>query len=207
MFDILPSNLPILPIKMRTGIDTTENTLGEHRAYLYRYALLHLRDPEQAEDAVQETLLSAVKAVADFQGRASLRTWLIAILKHKIIDHIRKAAQEQVPVSQLNAADEDEAADREGFFNSTGGWRDDRPKTWHDPDEAFERSQFWEIFQTCCEVLPRRIAQVFMLREVMGFSIEEICKDMQITTSNCSVILYRARLRLRNCLEKKWFRK
>lgn len=176
------------------------DALDEHREPLLRYATIHLRDRELAEDLVQETLLSAIESADRFRGDSSARTWLISILKHKIIDHVRKAVRS--PVAQVAA---DDVHDGGGFFNDKGRWGDERPRTWSNPDQALEHAQFWDVFQACCDVLPLQTAQVFLLREVMGFSIEDICKDLGISTSNCSVILHRARLRLRSCLERKWF--
>jgi RNA polymerase sigma-70 factor, ECF subfamily len=179
-----------------------KDALDEHREPLYRYALIHLRDRELAEDLVQETLLSAIESADGFRGDSSPRTWLISILKHKIIDHLRKAARS--PIDRV-AADETHDPDSDEFFNAKGAWGDERPRSWHDPDKAFEHAQFWEVFQACSDRLPLQTAQVFLLREVMGFSIEDICKDLGISASNCSVMLHRARLRLRDCLERKWF--
>jgi RNA polymerase sigma-70 factor (ECF subfamily) len=179
-----------------------KDALDEHREPLYRYALIHLRDRELAEDLVQATLLSAIESADGFRGHSSPRTWLISILKNKIIDHVRKAAHD--PIGRA-AGDEVHDAESDEFFNADGSWGDKPPRAWGNPDQSFEHAQFWDVFQACCNVLPLQTAQVFLLREVMGFSIEEICKDLGITASNCSVILHRARLRLRDCLERKWF--
>jgi RNA polymerase sigma-70 factor, ECF subfamily len=179
-----------------------KDALDEHREPLYRYALIHLRNRELAEDLVQETLLSAIKSAAGFRGDSSPRTWLISILKHKIIDHLRKAARN--PIDRAAADEAPEAAGGE-FFDAKGSWADEKPRAWSNPDKAFEHAQFWDVFQACCDVLPLQTAQVFLLREVMGSSIEDICKDLDISTSNCSVIMHRARLRLRDCLDRKWF--
>lgn len=194
------------PTAAQARVDAVKNELDGHRESLYRYAVIHLRDRDLAEDLVQEALLAAVEGADRFQGDSSLRTWLVSILKHKIIDHIRKDAHAPVAESRLSAGfaePENEVLDRS--FDARGGWREHKPQTWRDPDEALEHAQFWEVFQACCSVLPLQTARVFLLREVMGFTIEEICKDLRISTSNCSVILYRARFRLRNCLEHKWF--
>lgn len=182
----------------------TDSELACHRKYLYRYALLHLRDSDLADDAVQETLLSAFKAAQSYEGRASVRTWLVGILKNKIIDVVRERARLPIPESQLVREEGD--SDIDELFTATARWeRDRRPLAWEDPDEALERKQFWEMFERCCKVMPLQSAQAFMLREVMGLPIEEICKNMEISTSNCSVILFRARMRLRDCIEAKWF--
>jgi RNA polymerase sigma-70 factor (ECF subfamily) len=194
----------VSPLRKAMPAHTTniKDALDEHREPLYRYALIHLRDRELAEDLVQETLLSAIESADGFRGDSSPRTWLISILKHKIIDHLRKAARN--PIDHV-ATDEAHDADGGEFFNAKGGWGDEKPRAWSNPDQAFEHAQFWDVFQACSDMLPLQTAQVFLLREVMGFSIADICKDLDISTSNCSVILHRARLRLRDCLERKWF--
>lgn len=177
--------------------------LHSHREFLYRYAVVHLRDRELAEDLVQEALTAAVAAADGFKGDSSLRTWLVSILRHKIVDHLRKEAHAPVAESRLGGAARDETLDT--FFDAAGRWHEHKPRTWDDPDAALEHAQFWDVFQACCDLLPRQTARVFLLREVMGLTIEEICKDLRISASNCSVILHRARLRLQDCLEHKWF--
>ena len=179
----------------------SEQDLLHHRPYLLRYALMQLRNPEQAEDVVQETLLAALEGRARFAGDSSLKTWLTGILKHKILDAIRRKSREQ-PLAVGN--DGDEAADVESLFKADGHWQQ-MPATWGDPDQALENRKFWEIFELCSRLLPERTARVFMLREVMELSTEEICQELAITPTNLWVILHRARLTLRECLEIKWF--
>lgn len=187
--------------------ETTPGTLqpaaieGE-RAYLLRYARLQLRDPAQAEDAVQETLLAALEGAARFAGKSSLRTWLTGILKHKIIDHLRRAGREQ----PLTGGDDDrsEAEAVDALFAADGHWRE-FPAQWGNPDAALENSRFWAAFEICAQRLPARTARVFMMREIMDMPTEEICKELGITATNCWVMLHRARLTLRECLELQWF--
>ncbi len=172
----------------------------EHeRAYLLRYARLQLRNPAQAEDAVQETLLAAIEGAARFSGKSSLRTWLTGILKHKIIDHLRRAAREQ----PLTGADDDrsEAEAIDALFAEDGHWRE-FPAQWGNPDAALENSRFWATIEMCTQRLPERTARVFMMREIMEMPTEEICKELNITATNCWVMLHRARLALRECLER-----
>lgn len=185
---------------MQLRANDIKNEIDGHREFLYRYALIHVRDRETAEDLVQEASLAAVESADRFRGSSSLRTWLIAILRHKIIDHVRKTARNPAaPAPAITDGEED------AYFDARGHWGDECPQPWHGPEQALTNAQFWDIFQTCCDLLPLQTAQVFLLREVIGFSIEEICKDLHISASNCSVILYRARLRLRRCLEHRWF--
>ncbi|MBI3375385.1 MAG: sigma-70 family RNA polymerase sigma factor [Betaproteobacteria bacterium] len=176
-------------------------SLDSHRKYLLRYALFQLRDPSLAEDAVQDTLIAALTHGDAFEGRSQLRTWLIAILKHKVIDQIRKRNR-GLPADALSLGEEDESAD--SSFNTRGRWVDP-PADWGLPDAALESKQFWRVYQECCRRMSKRHAMIFSMREVMEISAEEICKKLEISTSNLHVILYRARLSLRSCVTKNWF--
>ena len=178
--------------------------IERERPYLLRYARLQLRDPALAEDAVQETLLAALEGAARFASKSSLRTWLTGILKHKIIDHLRRAGREQ----PLTGADDDrpEAEAVDALFAADGHWRE-FPAQWGNPDTALENSRFWTAFEDCARRLPPRTARVFMMREIMDMPTAEICKELDITATNCWVMLHRARLTLRECLELQWFGK
>jgi RNA polymerase sigma-70 factor (ECF subfamily) len=176
--------------------------IEQERAYLLRYALLQLRNPAQAEDAVQETLLAALEGRERFSGRSSLRTWLTGILKHKIIDHLRRSGREQPLVSADDDRSEADAVD--ALFVEDGHWRE-FPAQWGSPAKAFENSRFWSAFELCLQRLPARTAKVFTMREVMEMTTDEICQELDITTTNCWVMLHRARLMLRECLEMTWF--
>lgn len=171
------------------------------RPYLLRYASMELRNREAAEDCVQEALLAALAAPASFEGRSNLRTWLTGILKHKIVDAIRRQSRER-PVE----GPEEDLADLDALFNETGHWAD-RPQPWDDPDGALHQKQFLAALEACLAGLPARTAQVFMLREHLGLETAEICKELSVTSTNCWVLLYRARMLLRECLEKNWFRR
>jgi len=183
------------------SVDTAE--LEAHRGYLLRYALIQLRDTTIAEDVVQETLLAAVEGQDRFSGKSTVRTWLTGILKHKIIDHMRRHGREQ-PLTGDAETSEAEAVD--ALFVDDGHWRT-RPANWGDPDRAFENKAFWEVFEACAKLMPAKTARVFAMREVMELSTEEICKALDITPTNCWVMLHRARLSLRECLEFRWFGK
>ena len=176
---------------------TADQWLAEHGAVLYRYALMHLRDSHRAEEVVQETLLAALQA--RFSGDASVRTWLFGILKHKIIDQFRRGARE-VPLDQPQAVADPDAGDEDNFTEA-GHWRN-RPASWGNPEQMLESRQFWQILQLCLDYLPERQARLFMLREVMENSTKEICQELDITPTNLWTLLHRARLALRQCLEK-----
>ena len=170
------------------------------RAYLLRYASLQLRDSHAAEDAVQETLLAALAGEAGFAGRSNLRTWLTGILKHKIVDAIRRLGRERA------LAAEDPAGELDALFDARGHWLEP-PASWSDPDAALEQAQFFAALERCLALLPARTAQAFMMREHLGFATEDICKELAITPTHCWVLLHRARLALRACLETSWFGK
>lgn len=167
------------------------------RTYLLRYASLQLRDRHAAEDAVQETLLAALAGEAGFGGRSNLRTWLTGILKHKIIDAIRKGSRE------APAAGEDEF---EALFDERGHWLEG-PSAWQDPDASLEQSQFFATLEECLARLPAKSSQAFMMREHLGLETDEICKELGITPTHCWVLLHRARMALRICLDTNWFQK
>ncbi|MDT8399862.1 MAG: RNA polymerase factor sigma-70 [Pseudomonadales bacterium] len=175
------------------------------REQMLKFATLQLTDPHLAEDAVQDALISAMNNVSEFAGRAAFKTWVFAILKNKIVDILRQR-QRLVYASNLLREDEDEQAVSE-LFDRNGFWQpDDRPLAWSDPHQAFENAEFWQVFETCLENLPPKQAQVFMMREFVQLDSEEICASAGLTLSNLHVLLHRARLRLRDCLEMHWFK-
>ena len=183
-------------------VDASE--VERHRTYLLRYASLQLRDAGAAEDAVQDTLIAALEGLERFSGKSSVKTWLTGILKHKIIDHMRRQAREQPLISADADSSEAEAVD--ALFLEDGHWRQP-PSNWGDPDKALENKAFMAVFEQCAKNLPAKSARAFMMREVMEFSTDDICKELEVSTTNCWVILHRARLSLRECLETKWFGK
>ena len=181
----------------------SDGALEEYRPYLLRYALLQLRDNALAEDAVQETLLAALESRFKFSGKSSPKTWLTGILKYKIIDLFRKQAKEATQFS-LEAELENGVGDFDVLFQPDEHWNT-LPQAWADPLKNLENKKFWEIFEICAKLMPPNTARVFMMREFLGSSTEEICKDMQISATNCWVMLYRARMSLRLCLGHNWF--
>ncbi len=174
--------------------------LDKQRGYLLRVARLQLRDTALAEDVVQDTLTAAL--TAEFTGKSSVKTWLTGILKHKIVDAIRRKQREPIAASTLD--EEADLEDFEGLFRENGSWAAP-PAEWGDPEQALNRRQFFDMMDFCLEKLPPNTARVFMMREVMELESDEICKELAITANNLWVILYRARMSLRECLERHWF--
>ena len=188
-----------MPRPPRAGIDPLE--LEQHRPQLVKFAMLQLRNATIAEDVVQETLLAAIQSAASFAGQSSVKTWLVGILKHKIVDTIRRRAREQ----PLELTDDDTSLEELGAVFKEDGHFLDPPTEWGNPEAALAERKFFAVLERCMEGLPKNTARVFMLREVMGLETDEICKELTITSSNCWVLLYRARLALRACLEQRWF--
>jgi RNA polymerase sigma-70 factor (ECF subfamily) len=181
--------------------DIDPATLQDNRSYLVRYAMLQLRDPNLAEDVVQETLVAAIENKSRFAAQSSPRTWLVGILKHKIMDLLRKRAREP----QLNVAEgEDENELVDALFKENGHWADP-PQTWNAPEQSLENAHFWNVFEQCNQRMPLNTARAFMMREFMEMTTDEICQELAISTTNCWVILHRARLALRECLDINWF--
>ncbi len=178
--------------------------LEDVRRQMLKFANMQLGDSHQAEDAVQEALIGALKNAASFGGRAALKTWIFAILKNKIADTLRQK-QRSVNVSSLQReGDEDE--DFSELFDSKGFWQpDERPVAWGNPEATLREGQFWVVFEACLEGLPPKQARVFMMREFIELDAEEICAEVNLSTSNLHVLLHRSRLRLRECIENKWY--
>ncbi len=177
-----------------------ETWVDEHGDYLYRFALSRLHDKAAAEDLVQETFLAALHARKSFKGRSSVATWLAGILKHKIIDHFRKESRTQ-PVEDV----EPFVSNMENFFDEKGKWKIGPSKWTVSPMELYEQKEFRKILELCLSELSGRLAQVFTLRELEELSTKEICKVFDISETNCWVMLHRARMLLRRCLEINWF--
>ena len=193
--------------EINSQIEDPESWVDQYGDFLYRFSLSRIKDPSIAEDLVQETFLAALKARKNFQGRSSVRTWLIAILKNKIVDLIRKRVREQASdnIEFLYDSAANDTVDRS--FNDEGDWRI-RPSRWAvDPMKLYEQKEFMDVLYQCLAELPERQAEAFMMREINELSTEEICKGLNISATNSWVMLYRARMWLRRCLENNWLNK
>jgi RNA polymerase sigma-70 factor (ECF subfamily) len=177
--------------------------VAEHRGYLLRYARLQLRNDTWAEDAVSETLLAALSKPQSFEQRSQLKTWLVGILKHKLVDTLRSRRREVALPD--GGGDGDGSEELDALLFKADGHFAERPSDWGDPERALSSRQFLEVLEVCTEKLPPAMARVFMMREWLELSSEEICKELALTPTNLYVQLHRARLRLRECLELNWF--
>lgn len=172
--------------------------LEDHGDALYSYALSRVRDPHVAEDLVQEALLAALAAAGGFMGWSAERTWLIGILRHKLLDHLRRTFRER-PISESRP---DALAD---LFDYRGHWKTS-PSKWNaDPHELAESAEFRDVLADCLSRLPSRMAQLFWLREAEDMQTSELCDHLNVTAANVWAILHRARTGLRKCLSIHWF--
>jgi RNA polymerase sigma-70 factor (ECF subfamily) len=165
---------------------------------LFRYAQHRVKETAIAEELVQETFLAAIQYQNRFKGHSSEKTWLFSILKHKIIDYYRFKKKELL---NRNIEERTQKQNIEDSFNAKGAWHA-KPQAWSsDPEKAYEFRQFLDLFYKCLSKIPQRIADVFVYREIDGLTTQEICNILNISTTNCGVMLYRARMQLRRCLE------
>lgn len=183
------------------SIDASE--LAALRPDMTRFAYLLLRDAHAVEDIVQETMLTAIEKQDGFKNKSSLKTWLFVILRNKTIDALRRGKRE-VTISDLSTDDDEDL--EEVLFNQNGSWNQEaKPAAWGNPEASFEKSEFWAVFNACLHNLPEQTSRVFMMREFLEFEVDDICKELNLSTSNCWVTLHRARAKLRLCLDTNWF--
>jgi RNA polymerase sigma-70 factor (ECF subfamily) len=180
--------------------EETQSNLAALRPRLLGFARLQLRSAAAAEDVVQDALLAAVEGAYKFSGAASFQTWVFSILKNKIIDELRRSSRTQADVDAEEALDEAVAE----LFDQREHWVE-MPPAWGDPQASLEQKRFWDVLDACLTILPASPARVFMMREFLGLETAEICKELSISTSNCWVLLHRARIGLRECLGLRWF--
>lgn len=181
-----------------------EDQIVELRSYLLKFARLQLRNEAWAEDAVSETVLAALAKPQAFGNRSQLKTWLVGILKHKVVDALRHHGRE-VCAASLGADDEADPMDYISF--QADGHFTEPPADWGNPEKEINSRQFFEVLEVCAGQLPEVQGRLFLMREWLELSSEEICKELSLTPTNLYVQLHRARLRLRACLEMNWYQK
>ncbi len=179
-----------------------QDDIAEQHSYLLRFARLQLRNDAWAEDAVSETMLAALSKPQSFGNRSQLKTWLVGILKHKVIDCLRQR-QREVCIDIDSASDGNEELDAlvfkiDGHFQSP-------PADWGNPEQDLNSTQFFAVMDICVEKLPAVQGRVFLMREWLELSSDDICKELKLTQTNLYVQLHRSRSRLRECLEIHWF--
>lgn len=197
------------PASVVDGVPVSEQEIIALRTQMIRFAQLQLRDAQLAEDAVQEALIAALQARARFAGRSSLRTWVFGILKNQIANQLRQSPP-WIALSQLAGQTGDEEVDDSALldqlFDRHHHWQSvQRPARWSKPDSQLEDGQFWRVFEACLDYLPEVQGRVFMMREFVELETDEICTATGVTGNHLNVLLHRARLRLRHCLESNWF--
>jgi len=190
-------------VSKKSELNNPETWLSQHGDYLFRFAMVKLRDEHLAEDAVQETLLAALQGHQNFSGNSALRTWLVGILKHKIVDIIRKKVREPTLVNVDEPIDWADDVATDSMFDNTGHWVTPC-QDWGDPDKVLEQKRFWKVLTECLKRLPPQLALLYSMREISGMETDDICKDLNISTTNSWVMLHRARLGLKQCFELHW---
>jgi RNA polymerase sigma-70 factor (TIGR02943 family) len=182
------------------AVTDPEDWVDRHGDGLYRYALLRLRSRDWAADVVQETFLEALRVRSSFAGRSSERAWLVGILRHKIVDHLRRVRREPAAGNGGSANGTSESP-----FDRRGRWRVG-PAYWgSEPSQEMETREFWDVFNGCLSKLPQGLADAFFLRELDGLGADEVQQVLGITPANLWKRLHRARTCLRRCLESGWF--
>ena len=176
-----------------------ETWLDKHGAALYRHALVRVRRREVAEDLLQDTLLAAIKGRTEFRGDCTIRTWLHAIMNRKILDYLRKIANDRVQRPSDAPLPEGDA-----LFDKKGKWKD-VPAKWPRPDQVLERRDFRRVFDACVSKLPKSLGVAFILRDVMGAEFGRLQQELCVSAGSARTRLYRARQSLRQCLQKNWF--
>jgi len=191
------------PSEMKNKEALFQTWVSTHADLLYHYALKHLNDEDLAKDQVQETFLAAWRNMDGYKGEASVKNWLFVILKRKIVDHFRRNSTRQV-VGMVQSEHNDHT-----FFDEEEHWRHGMyPKEWSvDFSNRAESKEFYQVFHSCGKKLKAVQNSVFIMKYVDGMESEEICKELGISSSNYWVLIHRAKVQLRACLEKNWMQK
>ena len=177
----------------------TDKWIDNYADYMYNYAVVRVNDSDLSKDLVQDTFFAGLKSAKNFQGKSTERTWLISILKRKIIDHYRKINSNKGKAEvRMNFYDDGE---------NEGNWLEERvPQSWDNQSEkSIENQELKSQLESCIDALPEKYGMVFRMKTIQEFETEEICKELDITASNLWVIIHRARTQLRKCMEDNWF--
>lgn len=183
---------------MPKNILNPNHWIDKYSDYLFNYTISRVNDPEIAKDLVQETFFAGIKSMKNFKGEANERTWLISILKRKIIDHYRKINSKKGKAEvRMNYSNDSE---------NEGDWLEERVA---DPfkqtaDKDLENQELGITIHDCLEKLPEKQATIFKMKTIQNYDTEAICNEFGITASNLWVIIHRARTAMVDCLEKNW---
>lgn len=175
------------------------NWIDLYSDYLYNYTISRVSDREISQDLVQDTFLAGLKSMKNFKGEASERTWLISILKRKIIDHYRKINSKKGKAEVRITYNDD--------TETEGDWLEERVADPFDKtaEDTMQNSELGEAIFKCLSKLPKKQAEVFRMKTIEGYETEVICNELNITASNLWVIIHRARTTMAECLKKNWF--
>ncbi len=190
-----------MPVVANSNLELTQ-AIVLHRTDLLRYAKLQLRNDAWAEDVVSEVCLAALEKPESFAGRSQIKTWLIGILKFKILDKFRQNVRE---VALPESDDESDSDMLEGLIFKADGHFATPPTDWGSPEAGLNQKEFFVVMEACMEKLPAQLGRLFLMREWLELSCDEICKELKLTSTNFYVQLHRARLKLRECLDLNWF--
>lgn len=175
--------------------------LDRYGDVLFRYAVARVQDQMVAEDLVQEALLAAFSAADSFKGGSTEQTWLVGILRHKVMDYLRKVARER----RLQAEWAEDAIEDNDSFDKYGHWRAEIDE-WAAPEDSLEQAEFWQAFDACLGQLPEPLRVLFALRELDGMDSDVLIETMNISSkNNLWAMLSRARQKIRKCLHAQWF--
>jgi RNA polymerase sigma-70 factor (TIGR02943 family) len=165
---------------------------------LFKWAYHKVSDSDQAKDLVQDTFLAAAEKLSSFKAESSPKTWLFAILNHKIIDYYRKKINQPLSIENQSYS---------SYFDADGGWRPEKsPKDWEDKEvHLLDDSVFQGILTNCLDALPEKWSSCVKLKYLMNKNGEDICQELEITPTNLWQIMHRAKLQLRDCVEINWF--
>lgn len=185
-----------------SNIINPEKWIVNHGDYLFNFAMGRVFSAAIAEDLIQDTFFSALRNRKTFRGESSERTWLISILKRKIIDHFRKKSTQK----ENNILDEETPFRKEGILK--GHWENERGPTSKifEEDQTLDNEEFIKALNMCLSKIPAKIAMIFSMKIMDEMDTDTICKEINVTPSNIWTSLYRCRMRLRECLEKIWFK-
>jgi RNA polymerase sigma-70 factor (TIGR02943 family) len=180
-----------------------KNWIMRYSDALYSYAKDHGFDDDGAKDMVQETFISAWRGMDRYRGETSAKNWLFLILKNKVTDHFRKAATKKGMNSAQHHGNDN------SYFDEEGHWKMEAyPREWQvNLSELVEARDFDKVFNSCKSKLSEVQRAVFIMKYVDEMKSEDICRDLGITSSNYWVLLHRAKVQLRACLQKNWFSK